>query len=212
MTGAEQKHRRGDFAELLVKRHLGDRRRPASLFATVIRRECPRDPALVVELAMGGEGPRLLGRFEPAHRGKIVTVKGLSQRLDHAAAALAEIWTERPIAEFRVAAASRERVTRRGDRRVFELAAADGAEKAAVRLEHDTGAAFARHRAGSADDADERGTAVPLNRFSDAGPNFRHCCPRYLIPPCSRVEGSVKQISARLAARTRRRHRPGPPP
>ena len=141
---------------------------------------------------MGGESPRLLGRFEPAHRDKIVRVESLCQRLDHAAAALAEIWTERPIAEFRLAAASGQRFTRRIDRRVFELAAADGAEKAAVRLEHDAGAAFARHRAGGANDADERRTAVPLNRFSDAGPNLRHCRPLHLIPPRRCVEGDIQ--------------------
>src|SRR6202034_4398252 len=116
-------------------------------------RQRPCDPALVVELAMSGKGPYLLGRFEAAHRDKIIRIEGFGQRLDHAAATLAEIWPERPIAEFRLAAASGQRLSRRGNRRVFELAAADGAEKAAVRLEHDAGAAFARHRAGGADDA-----------------------------------------------------------
>ncbi len=94
---------------------------------------------------MSGKRSSALSVFEPVHRGKIVGVERFGKRLDHAAAALAEIGTERPIAELRLASPGGERRARGGNRRVFELAAADGAEKPAVRLEHNAGAGFARH-------------------------------------------------------------------
>ena len=126
---------------------------------------------------MGRECARLLGLLEPPHRLEIVRVESFGERLDHAAAALAEIGTQRPIAECRLAASSGERRARRGNRCVFKLAAADGAEKPTVRLEHNARAAFAGHGARGADNADQRRTAVPLNGVANAGPNLGHCRP-----------------------------------
>ena len=118
--------------------------------------ECASDPAIVAEAGHGVEGSGLFDLLKAAHRRKIIFVERFGERFHHAAAALAEVGPQRPVAELRVAAAGGEHGARRRDRLIFQTAAADGAEKSAVRLQHNAGARLARHRSGGTDHADQR--------------------------------------------------------
>ena len=137
-------------------------------------REHARDPAVVIDAADGDKGAGFFRLLQPPHRRHIAHVERLGERLHQAAAALAEVRPERPVAELRPAAAVLQRRTRRGDRLVFQPAAADAAVKASIRPQHDAGAGLARHRAGGADHAEQAGSAVPFDGFANAGPDLRH--------------------------------------
>ena len=82
---------------------------------------------------------------EVPYRGEVGGVECLGERAHHAAAALAEIGTQRPVAELRRAAPGDKRRARPRHGLVLQAPAADSAEKAAVGLQHDAGAALARH-------------------------------------------------------------------
>ena len=174
MACAEQQHWRDRFAEALPECRLVERPAlPKPLLRRVLDDNAD-DPAARVEAVVGFELAGGLRSLQPAHRRQIGSVECLNQRPDHAAAALAEIRTEWPVAKLRLAATGREQRAGLRDGFVFEPAAADRAEEAAVRLQNDAGAALARDRTGGIDDAEQAGTAVPVDRLTDSRPDLGH--------------------------------------
>ena len=149
-------------------------RRLLQMLAGGMLRDPARDAAIAIDAAVGHEGAGLFRFLQPAHGQHVGCIEGFGERLHRAAAALAEIGAERPIAEDRGATPGRKRPAGCGDRFVFQAAAADRAVEAAVGLQHDAGASFARDGTGGTNDAQEPGFAVPLDRFANAGPDLGH--------------------------------------
>ena len=143
VAGAKQQHRVGRLAEPFVERRPGEGGPPG--FGRRLRCQSPYDPSTRIEPARGREGSRLLHLLEAPYRGEVGGVECLGERAHHAAAALAEIGTQRPVAELRRAAPGGKRRARPRHGFVLQAPAADSAEKAAVGLQHDAGAALARH-------------------------------------------------------------------
>ena len=179
MAGAEQKNRRGHFAEMLLEtlRVEGARR----LFRLFAARRDPPPGARCGRRHRRGCRSRKAPAFSASSSRRTAGMSVASKVSVSVFTAPPQHWPRLgPSGQSRKIAAPRpaESAARAAaNRLVFQAAAADRAVKAAVGLQHDAGAGFARDGAGGANDAQQPGFAVPLDRFANAGPDLGHRLP-----------------------------------